>query len=81
MRFIALDVHRDFCEAAIAEGGAVRLAGRVRPDPSQLERFAGSLGPNDDVVLEATGNALPIARIMEPHVAPSCSPNRRRSRD
>ena len=29
MRFIALDVHRDFCEVAIAEGGQVRRAGRV----------------------------------------------------
>ena len=30
MRFIGLDVHRDFCEVAIAEGGEVRLAGRVQ---------------------------------------------------
>jgi hypothetical protein len=29
MRSIALDVHRDFCEVAIAEGGQVRLAGRA----------------------------------------------------
>jgi hypothetical protein len=32
MRFIALDVHRDFCEVAIAEGGRVRLAGTGRDD-------------------------------------------------
>ena len=69
MRFIALDVHRDFCEVAIAEGGVVRLAGRVRTDRSELELFAQSLGSDDEVVLEATGNALPIARIIEPHVA------------
>jgi len=69
LRFIALDVHRDFCEVAIAEGGAVRLAGRVRTDPGELQLFAESLGPDDEVVLEATGNALPIARILEPHVA------------
>jgi transposase len=69
MRFIALDVHRDFCEVAIAEAGAVRLAGRVRTDPSEFELFAESLGANDEVVFEATGNALPIARIIEPHVA------------
>ena len=30
MRFIGLDVHRDFCEVAIAEGGEVRWAGRVQ---------------------------------------------------
>src|SRR6266511_5995684 len=68
MRFIALDVHRDFCEVAIAEGGQVRLAGRVETKPSALELFAGSLGADDQVVLEATGNALAIARIFEPHV-------------
>jgi transposase len=68
MRFIALDVHRDFCEVAIAENGLVRLAGRVETKPSALELFAGSLGADDQVVLEATGNAFAIARILEPHV-------------
>src|SRR5438067_1277055 len=68
MRFIGLDVHRDFCEIAIAEGGAVRLAGRVRTEPAALELFAQSLGGDDQVALEATGNALGIARILEPHV-------------
>src|SRR2546430_426136 len=34
MRFIALDVHRDFCKVAIAEGGQVRRAGRVEPSPA-----------------------------------------------
>ncbi len=29
VRFIALDIHRDFCEVAIAEGGAVRWAPRA----------------------------------------------------
>lgn len=68
MRFIALDVHRDFCEVAIAEGGQVRRAGRVETTPATLELFAHSLGGDDQVVLEATGNALAIARIIEPHV-------------
>ena len=30
MRFIALDVHRDFCEVAIKDGAGLRLAGRVK---------------------------------------------------
>ncbi len=68
MRFIALDVHRDFGEVAIAEGGQVRLAGRVETKPVTLELFAQSLAADDQVVLEATGNALAIARILEPHV-------------
>src|SRR6266516_3257769 len=69
MRFIALDVHRDFCEVAIAEDGQVRRAGRVETTPATLELFAQSLGADDQVVLEATGNALAIARIIEPHVS------------
>jgi transposase len=68
MRFIALDVHRDFCEVAIAEGGQVRRARRVGTSPATLELFARSLAADDQVVLEATGNALAIARIIEPHV-------------
>ena len=68
MRFIALDVHRDFCEVAIAEGGQVRRAGRIETTPARLELFAQSLAVDDQVVLEATGNALAIARIIEPHV-------------
>jgi transposase len=68
MRSIGLDVHRDFCEVAISEGGRARSAGRVETTPEQLELFAQSLAPNDRVVLEATGNALAILRILEPHV-------------
>jgi transposase len=69
MRLIGLDVHRDFCEVAIAEAGVVRLAGRVRTEPAALALFAQSLGGDDEVALEVTGNALQIARIIEPHVA------------
>ena len=68
MRFIGLDVHRDFCEVAIADGGKVRLAGRVQTEPAALALFAQSLAVDDEVALEATGNALGIARIIEPHV-------------
>src|SRR4051812_20495895 len=68
MWFIALDVHRDFCEVAIAEAGRVRRAGRVETTPATLELFAQSLARDDQVVLEATGNALAIARIIEAHV-------------
>jgi transposase len=68
-RSIGLDVHRDFCEVAIADGARARSAGRIATDPEQIELFARSLAPDDRVVLEATGNALAIARILEPHVA------------
>lgn len=66
MRCIGLDVHRDFCEVAIAEAGQVRSAGRFSTDPASVEAFAGGLRTDDLVTLEATGNALAIARLIEP---------------
>ena len=70
MRDIALDVHIDFCEVAIAEAGEVRSAGRISSTrPEELELFAGSLAPSDRVALEVTGNAWAIRWIIEPHVA------------
>jgi transposase len=69
VRAIGLDVHRDFCEVAIAEEGKVRSAGRIATRPEALELFAASLATDDRVALEVTGNAWEIARIIEPHVA------------
>jgi transposase len=69
MRFIGLDVHRDFCEVAISEGGKARSAGRIDTTPPALRLFASSLAPDDRVVLESTSNALAIARVLEAHVA------------
>ena len=66
---IGLDVHRDFCQVAIADGARARSAGRVATTPEQLELFAESVVPTDRVVMEATGNALAIARILAPPVA------------
>jgi transposase len=67
-RAIGLDVHRDVCEVAICEAGAVRSAGRIKTSPDVLELFARSLGPEDRVALEVTGGAWEIAGILEPHV-------------
>ena len=69
VRAIGLDVHRDFCEIAIAEDGKVRSAGRIATRPEVLELLAASLTTDDRVALEVTGNAWEIARIIEPHVA------------
>ena len=69
MRSIGLDVHLDFCEVAIIDDGELRSAGRIETKPERIELFAGSLGPDDRVALEVTGNAWEIARIIEPHVA------------
>ena len=53
MRAFGLDVHRDFCEAAIAEQGVVRSAGRIATRVGSLELFARSLVGSDVVALEA----------------------------
>src|SRR2546430_6757166 len=68
MRSIALDVHRDFCEVAIKDESGLRLAGRVKSSLEDLQLFAQSLAPDDQVALEATGPAQAIAEILEPHV-------------
>jgi transposase len=68
VRAVGMDVHRDFCEVAIAEAGAVRSAGRIETSPEALELFAASLARTDVVALEVTGNAGEIARILRPHV-------------
>ena len=54
MRRIGMDVHRDFCEVAIVEGGQVRSAGRIATSPEALELLAHSLCADDEVVLETT---------------------------
>jgi transposase len=80
MRSIALDVHRDFCEVAIKDESGLRLARRVKTSPAELELFAQSLAPDDQVALEATGPAQAIARILEPHVARVVIANTRKLR-
>jgi transposase len=80
MRSVALDVHRDFCEVAIKDESGLRLAGRVKSSPQELELFAQSLAPDDQVALEATGPALAIARILQPHVGRVVIANTRKLR-
>jgi transposase len=80
MRSIALDVHRDFCEVAIKDDSGLRLSGRVKTSPEDLELFAQSLAPDDQVALEASEPALAIARILEPHVGRVVIANTRKLR-
>jgi len=63
-----MDIHRDFCEVAISEGGKARSAGRVSTDRETLTMFGQSLASDDKVIVESTGNALEIARVLEPFV-------------
>src|SRR3954469_6304899 len=68
-RCIGLDVHREFAQVAIWETGVVRQVGQIATTPEALRLFADSLGPEDEVALEATGNTHAIARLLERRVA------------
>lgn len=68
-RFIGLDIHRDFAQVAVIEGGFLTDRGRVDRRPEALREFAASLCPDDQVALEATGNAQAVAVLLEAHVA------------
>ena len=67
MRWIGLDVHRDFCEVAIADDEVVRSAGRVPTRLESLELFAQSLAASDVVALEATTGADRIVSLLQAH--------------
>jgi transposase len=60
-----LDVHRDFCEVAIAEDGRIRSAGRIATRVESLELFAQSLMPGDVVALEATTGTDKIVSLLQ----------------
>jgi transposase len=68
-RCIGLDVHREFAQVAVWEGGRVRQAGQVAITGEALAVFADSLGAQDEVALEATCNTHAIVRAIEPRVA------------
>lgn len=67
LRFIGLDVHREFAQIAIVEGGQGRHAGRIPTTPAALRGFAETLGPDDQVALEATCNTFAIVRLLQQH--------------
>jgi transposase len=67
MRWFGLDVHRDFCEVAVADEYGVHSAGRIATRMPTLELFAQSLAPGDVVALEATTGADRIVSVLERH--------------
>jgi transposase len=68
MRIIALDVHRSFAQMAILEKGKIRDAGKIDLERSRLLQFATKLKPDDEIVIEATGNTSAIVRLLSPFV-------------
>jgi transposase len=67
MRFVGLDVGRDFAHVAVVEEkGTARRIGRVAMgDP--FREFAATLGPDDVVALEASTNTWALAELLGRH--------------
>jgi transposase len=68
-RVIGMDVHRTFAEVVAWEDGRLRPLGRVDMTRSGLEGFGRTLAKTDEVVVEATGNAMAVVRVLSPYVA------------
>ena len=68
-RVIGMDLHRTFAEVMVWEDGRLRHAGRVDMTRSGLEGFACLLQKSDEVVIEATGNAMVVPHLLTPRVA------------
>lgn len=68
-RVIGMDIHRTFGEVVFWENGRLRPAGRIDMTRSGLEGFGRTLSKDDEVVIEATGNAMAVVRVLSPYVA------------
>ena len=68
-RVIGMDIHRTFAEVVVWEDGRLRPHGRVDMTRSGLEGFGRGLTKDDEVVVEATGNAMAVVRVLGPYVA------------
>ena len=68
-RIIGMDIHRTFAEVVFWEDGRLRPVGRVDMTRSGLEGFGRTLSKEDEVVIEATGNAMSVVRVLGPYVA------------
>ncbi len=67
MRHVGLDVGRDFAHVAVVEGtGVARNLGRIRMG-EEFAAFAATLGPDDAVALEASGNTWALAELLGHH--------------
>ena len=68
-RMIGMDIHRTFAEVVVWEDGRLRPAGRVDMRRSGREGFGRTLSKEDEVVIEATGHAMAVVRVLGPYVA------------
>src|SRR5690242_19049591 len=68
VRYIGMDVHREFAQLAVLEDGRLRDEGKIGVTPEALRAWAGGLHSDDEVALEATGNSDAIANLLTPLV-------------
>lgn len=68
VRYIGMDVHREFAQLAVLENGLLRDDGKIGVTPEALRAWADGLRPDDQVALEATGNSDAIANLLSPLV-------------
>ena len=68
-RVIGMDIHRTFAEVVFWQDGRLCWYGRVDMTRAGLEGFGRGLTKTDEVVLEATGNAMAVVRVLRPYVA------------
>ena len=67
MRFIGLDIGRDFAHVAVVEGsGTARRLPRLAMG-DEFRSFAATLGPDDTVALEASTNTWALADLLGRH--------------
>jgi transposase len=64
-----MDIHRTFAEVVFWEDGRLHHHGRIDMTRSGLEGFGRTLTANDEIVVEATGNAMSVVRVLSPFVA------------
>src|SRR5437764_4554730 len=69
VRYVGMDVHREFAQLAVVEDGLLRDEGRIGVTPEALREWAAGLRGDDEVALEATGNSDAIANLLLPLVA------------
>lgn len=69
VRYIGMDVHREFAQLAVLENGLLRDEGKIGVTPEALRAWADGLRADDQVALEATGNSDAIANLLTPLVA------------
>ena len=65
-RVIGMDIHRTFAEVVFWEDGKLRAGGRIGMTRAGLEGFGRSLGKKDEIVIEATCNAMAVVRVLSP---------------